>query len=118
MARLKMQNFIEYVDRYGNKRLAYKLLDGSFYTFGDNNSFQQGIFVLNNSEFEPRFKDEKGTLTIEEMLMSQLKGKGEYIYYWDPFEGKISIGNKSDIEKLVRFDRTLNKVYSGLEIKK
>ena len=111
-----MSNLIEYVDREGNKRFAYRLVTGKYYHLGT--SFQKIINIEKDGSKKHVFMDEKGTLTIEEMLMSQLNGKGNYIYYWDPFEGKISIGNKSDIEKLVRFDRTLNKVYSELEIKK
>jgi len=93
-----------YVDRNGNKRFVYQLLDGSFYFFGDSKYFQEAFSIEKDGTEKIKFREGGMELSLEEMIMSQLKGKGNYFYFKDPFIPRLRIGNKSDLDKLARID--------------
>lgn len=112
----KYPNVFSYVDRNGYTRFMFKLVGrDKFYSLGGNH-FQE--IILSNEGKEVSFRDQIGILSLEEILKSQLEGKGAYVYFWDNENKKVEIGDKSDLKILVNRDPILALVYSELQPKK
>ena len=114
------KDVFNYVDREGNLRFAYRLIQDpfglikdKFYFFGN----KAPLILFKDDKSQPIFIDKKSELTLEDMMLSQLKGNGNRFYFIDP-ENNIKIGHRDDIKNLIEVNSLLKKVYSGLEIKK
>ena len=106
-------NIYSYVDRDGHKRFAYKLIGDKFYSF--NNEYFQEVFIINNNgKEEITFREGGNELSLEEMLKSQLNGPGKFIYFKHPFNEVLSVGKKSELERLRRIDPYLEKICSEM----
>ena len=106
-------NVYGYVDRNGNKRFAFRLVGDKFYSF-DNEYLQEAFIVDKNGKEEIKFREGGKELTLEEMLISQLNGSGNFVYFKLPFSKDLSIGEKSDLRKLRRIDPYLERICSEM----